>query len=936
MPALHVCPACQSRLSHPLWRAGFQRSSRATFISFSDVQKKDASEASKIPEDQRATNRHGEKNAAKKYRIPKRPAGRDSLLEKLFAKPAGPLLNSPGAQKSVIPAQLSYGGNTLNIPETAGLEYNWLTELEHALLNDVEALSVSWKIFRENYDKDGSLDFRNLAMQYRIKSAAGPTFHCLLRSTIEAWSRETRPGGIPTPAEAARMYVQCGIMRNQHWVELLCGMLSALARKDWGRAVKAQIVDNVERTQGDQARLEDVLEVWKIFFDTFGPKTKDIVRSSPETQGEWSSLPDAESLKSLRGGPHWPKSFQKRFVRFIPDFPSSWRSRVIGYAAVVTFSLIHPQGCMSPSQIAPSAQALPFSRFMAHLLPYTDLDLSGAKRYLVNLEIPETFINQCLLEWEQITPQAISILVAIGDTRGTPEERNLAPARESQSVGMENSMLKRLGRALERTNLDRVEALWGEAQTWYMQAHEKSLTEDRITGGGTSEKGDPHLTANESKFEMPLKVYNHFLTAFMALRRPGRAIDVWNTMLSSGQQPTSASWSAMINGCHMARDAESLDSVWQKMTSSGVKPDIHCWTSRINGLFKCRKWERGMTALDDMGKIWKDAAIRARDRKLSKAGDLDYKSIGNIGEIVKPTVETANAAISGLLRLGKDDAARKVMLWADTFGIHFDVFTFNTLLTHSVRRGENDRIQRILQEMERIAIKPDVATFTILLDGLFRHSNLSSASPAEQEAAVNGLLEEMEASGIQANGHSYGTLIDRILKQDSNLQAAQSILDHMRIRGVKPTPQIYTSLVTYYFAQAPPDLAAIDRLWSNIRLEGGVVDLIFYDRMIEGFAKVGEVGKMINFLSLMSREGKTPGWLALIAILRALVQVGDWERAIEVVGDVESETGLFRNGVKGLKGEEEFWDLVGDLKGRGLNTSQLVRESFPEMPLHTH
>ena len=77
---------------------------------------------------------------------------------------------------------------------------------------------------------------------------------------------------------------------------------------------------------------------------------------------------------------------------------------------------------------------------------------------------------------------------------------------------------------------------------------------------------------------------------------------------------------------------------------------------------------------------------------------------------------------------------------------------------------------------------------------------------------------------------------------------------------------------------------------------------------------------MLRFLRMVPEQGKSPGWGALVQVLRALITNREWGRCAEVVEDVEREGGLLRNGQGRVGGREkaEFWDLVAGLRERGV------------------
>ena len=476
---------------------------------------------------------------------------------------------------------------------------------------------------------------------------------------------------------------------------------------------------------------------------------------------------------------------------------------------------------------------------------------------------------------------------------------------------------------MERKDFTRADALWNEALKLYPNSKglagnaEGTITAESMDVG---EQIARPLKVQGTTSWIPTKLYNSFLYAFMTLRRSDKAINVWNHMVLSGRQPEQAAWGAMLNGCQRAKDPRSIEIIWEKMRAAGVKPDARSWTSRIGGLIHSGKWDAGIRALDEMGEIAKEAVRSAEFRNRTRHPRELSTLADDIAEIAKPNTATINVVLAGLTKTGKGDLCPRILAWAKDMGINLDIVTYNTLLRHAVRDGNPEKASKLLQQMEALNIQPDVVTFTIIIDGMFRDDALASSkqSTKERQEAVAAVLVQMERNGVQANLFSYGTIIDNLLKSSTpNPRAARAVLDHMAKRDIKPSPHIYTILLTYYFSQDPPDLAALDVLWNRIRLERGVVDHIFYDRMLEGYGSLGEFGKMMAFLRKMAKEGKAPGWTALIVALGALIQAGELDMASDLVSDVERENGLFYAGIRGQKGEDEFRQLVKNLRDQG-------------------
>lgn len=86
---------------------------------------------------------------------------------------------------------------------------------------------------------------------------------------------------------------------------------------------------------------------------------------------------------------------------------------------------------------------------------------------------------------------------------------------------------------------------------------------------------------------------------------------------------------------------------------------------------------------------------------------------------------------------------------------------------------------------------------------------------------------------------------------------------------------------------------------------------------------MGEVEKMLQFVRRAPKEGKSPSWMALLAVLKELVRQQEWVFVKEFVADVsDREEGLLRHGEGSKVGKDWFWELVDDLKGGGVLTEE--------------
>jgi pentatricopeptide repeat protein len=593
-------------------------------------------------------------------------------------------------------------------------------------------------------------------------------------------------------------------------------------------------------------------------------------------------------------GGHLTRAFEERVDKFVPKYDMT---RVVCLPILITFLFFtqdrHNGGITQNLR----NEALPFVRLVAHLVPGADMDplIREIKHLKDRNRLPEESADQLLQDINSLSSQALKMIGAKRFATAMPAAKDDPQLAQE----MQDFLTKRLARGFERQDTGIVNRLWEEARSVFAQPGSKA------------------------KFVIPSKIYNQLVSGFMQIKRADLAMSAWNEMVSNGTTPTVVTWTAMIAGCQKGRDLNGLEQIWARMIASGVQPDHAAWGARIYGLISLGQRDKGLAALSEMGKAWKESQtasepIASKGKSRAKAAaKLSLKSVDH----PKPNIEIINGALLALSKAPmrfdrKWDTMELVLRWAESYAIKAGNITYNVLLRLALEEQDTTRVSKILRSMEKDNIEPDIATYTIFMNTALRTS-LIELPEAEQTKVVIDFLEDMESRGLKPNSVVYSNLIDRLLKEHNNFVAARSVLDHMARRAIVPSAQIYTSLITHYFALEPPAIDAVDSLWQTImNTPGSITDRFLFDRLIEGYARCDEIGKMMTVLTRMSKEGKSPSWSALIQVVSALSRAGDFQRVRRVVADVENREGLAKVTLsnRGHWAENHFWELVNQLE----------------------
>ena len=732
----------------------------------------------------------------------------------------------------------------------------------------------SWSFFLEHFGpgawKSDSIS-RNTSPAYVYMRDGSYSGRALLLRIIQARDKDPFSTTLPTFTEVSSVYSQLGVLNGTDWADMVFSLIARLLEFQ-----KSESID----LMNEEMLISDLVGCWNVVFRQAG-KSQYPVSMEGNSSFDWSHVPSISSKEAIQA--YKKRGVQGCFGSLVPDIPFHHLTN-FPTVAVATYALL-TQEPIARKAVTQEAALLVSSLGRVISLLSPDMQPAATTPGLAAASVNE-FVKTT---WAETRKRA---------TRSVSQRKTRTPISESHTASpMRSTFLhKRLQDAFTKQDIHQVDRLWDDV-VMFPARNEKAAEDEQAENAVQTAL-------------LTVGLCNQFILTYMALRRPNRAIDVWNLMLSKRLSPNMSTWDCMLTGCRTSRDVKALEGVWSKMQSLQVQPDAVCWTTRISGLVECNQFEKGMNALDEMGRLWLTAARRKHGTK--KSID-ELRGVDDVPGAIKPTISTVNAAIGGLLKKHRQDDAHRVLAWAGKFGIRPDIITYNTLLRSLIRNGQSGEAMALLQQMNNDGLKADVATFTTVLDETFRHTE---HTPEEQGKIVASVFAEMEAAGIVANLHTYGKIIYCLLEcTTGDLTAVNGVLERMSREGLQPSSHISTMLVEHYFSRQPPDLDAVRFLIDRSRLEPSNVDHIFWDRVVEGYSGVGDTTSAMRILGKVHSGSGRVSWTTLQKLLNSLAQNQEWDVARTLVRNTKIDTGgPLPDHVRGKKDQHHFWELVAELE----------------------
>lgn len=732
-------------------------------------------------------------------------------------------------------------------------EANKTRSMDMQLVRDIGHL-------QEMVDKDAPIDQAYAFLKTRLYPAVlregvlVPTVFFTVATTVmdrilpakknDMWSES-----LPTVAEIFRVCSDIGVLKAADRFALVQELVVYLCHMDTSPSDYPSVEAYERHLATRDLAISDLVESWKVL-----TLPKSIAGTPGKQDGSipedfWFPNPDKYTIAKLARSKDFTLAVKSLFPQYMQN--PLHHPPVL---AVATLALLLDT---TRSTASVRQKASRFVTKVGHMMAMAGIDGNQLRKATV-AAVP-SIEGYILAQWPRI--EAYLSELSKGNGRRTHESTSTSSRNYP-----DGSLEARLNSAYLNRNLREVKKLCGEFMAL---------------------PNDASRTRRLAELQRQPHVFNMFIKVFMALNSPDNAIEVWNFLIQVGLKPSLMTWNDMLVGCKEARNVSALRLVWQRLVASRTQLDVAIWTTRISGLMNCEDPRGAIEALEEMARLWDQAKLQ-----------------GN-AHAVEPTIQPVNAALQGLIRLNNIGATKQLLSWARGQGIRPDTFTFNLLLRPAVLSGHSDEVDAIFKSMKALGVEADAATFTIILDATL--ANLQE-EPEKQEEFVADIFHTMEKVGLNINHQTYGKIIYHLLRSGDHAQACiKYVLEHLFKQGLELSPHIYTMLVEHYFSRH--DLDAVDSLLQRHRiLDFDDMDRIFYDRLIKGYALVGEVDTAFSIYQKLSTAGVHVNLGSLYEVLIALIDAARLEDAKTLVHDTTKKF-MEQYGEPGWRGHS-FWHVA--------------------------
>jgi hypothetical protein len=646
---------------------------------------------------------------------------------------------------------------------------------------------------------------------HRTNSVPRQVRQALQLRLVEAWKRQ-EPDDLPLPAVAtvARVWKEAGHFEAEQWAAMVLGLLEAIV----SIPRVPQSYPTVSEYEGAIGRLDallhDSLRAWKVFYAS--PSDIEAATASGGVSIDSMPIRMPQGVSEDREGPKPPR--KARGIKPLAMLYPGHEPRRLDHVVVATVASyivwLDPNLRKPPSVSSAVYQLLCTVKDAMKRSDFPWKECLGDPRLAEYTKLTQYLQSHAHLLRKPVPPRQ-------DKTRARPDSAAESVVKVDEDSDLIAHVQRRLGDKVKRGTMLSPSEAWDEFHAVLPRMIRLAKT---------------------TKVQECKALFDRFGMVFMAHKQPNKARQVWKAMKEAKNDsllPDVRTFTAALEGCKWARDANGIKVLWGQLVESRMPLDSYAWTQRVSGLTMSGDIDGGLRALNELANMWQD----------DKQRHEPY--------YIPPSIAPINGALAGLLRWRGLPAGQQLLVWAAGKGVNPDIYTYNLLLRPMLRTGSAGEINEIFAMMKQQGIEADAATLTIMLEGTL--TGFGDQTPEEQTAAVRAIFSRMKAAGVKINTTTLGKMLHLLFKEGEKAESAlKAVLAYMWDRNMELTPHMYSMLVTHYFSGREPDVPAVEALVRNRLLQNdAATDHVFWEDVVKGYAQHGIVGPAFEAFEKLER-----------------------------------------------------------------------------------
>ncbi|KAI0504352.1 hypothetical protein KFK09_015304 [Dendrobium nobile] len=450
--------------------------------------------------------------------------------------------------------------------------------------------------------------------------------------------------------------------------------------------------------------------------------------------------------------------------------------------------------------------------------------------------------------------------------------------------------------------------------------------------------------------EPSLITWNILISSYNQCGKPTIALDLMKKMESCGIIPDVFTWTCIISGLSQNNKINQSLELFREMCTSEVEPNnmtVACAISSCATLKYLKSGRELHGYAIKNGGVTNLLVINSLVDLYSKCWKLeDAERIFNV--IDKKDIFTWNSMIGGYMQAGYCGKAHELFLRMETLGFRRNVVTWNVMISGYIQNKEEEDAIEHFQKMEVAGIRKNAASWNALISGFLHNGDANKAFRAFRQMQLGSekpnsitilsilpscanlvsawKIKEIHAyvlrSGLRPDLPILNSFIDTYSKSGDltsaltlfNIlhsrdyiswnsmiagcvlhgcsQAAQELLNRMKLEGVKLNQSTYTSMIRAYGLDELVNDGK--ELFMNIKDQNFSPGMEFYAAVVELFGRSKRLMEAYNMIKEMPMAPDFAVWNELLTAARYCGNVKLASLATENLSNLEPKNPIIQ------------------------------------------
>ncbi|KAF8925357.1 hypothetical protein BGZ58_000874 [Dissophora ornata] len=412
------------------------------------------------------------------------------------------------------------------------------------------------------------------------------------------------------------------------------------------------------------------------------------------------------------------------------------------------------------------------------------------------------------------------------------------------------------------------------------------------------------LKADHSgQLHLTTKAYDTVLETYIKHKDTASAMRIFQEMQDQGISPQLTTFNILLQGHLENKDARATQHVLESLLLTDIRPDIYTFNLLMSGYLKLGDIElvNGFyKGLGEYGLVPNSKTYRIlmkthlRQGEVGKVVDLFCKLKDSPKAELNPGPEDYRVLIQALASHGRmPDALRVLREMTETAKVPVTTPIYNVVLNQYARDGQVEKARGILDRI--------ISEKLPLIDGSI--NPLIRAYLAQKDLdKVEEMMQIMDRHGLQPSRTTYNIMINST-RNSGSLSGAMEIYDRMLSAGVDPDVWTYNTLLDLHVVGLSPAqndvrrkgdpgkvseeqlkeyLPRVESLLQDMKVRGIKPDVVTYGKLIHQYVILRDIDQAEMLFHEMLKSGISPNGYIFNTLMNGFTLIEEMDKALEL------------------------------------------------------